>query len=92
MRLYEIVMVLKTSLSDKEREKWLETVKGWVKDFKVTNEEHWGQKPLAYKIKKEVAGVYHKIELEGENSLPADLEKRLINTEHVLRHLIFRKK
>ena len=91
MRLYELVLVLKTSLSEKEREKFLETVKGYLKDFKIT-EDHWGQKPLAYKIKHEVAGVYHKLELEGEGSLPADFEKRLIHFDQVLRHLLLRKK
>ena len=91
MRLYDLVLVLKTSLSEKEREKFLDTVKGWLKDFKLT-EESWGQKPLAYKIKHEVAGFYHKIQLEGEKALPADLEKKLLNSENVLRHLVLRKK
>lgn len=91
MRLYELVLVLKTSLSDKEREKQVKTIKEWLGDIKVKTEEAWGQKPLAYKIKREVAGFYHKMELEGE-TFPKDFEKRLVNEQNVLRHLLLRKK
>ncbi len=92
MRTYELVLVLKPSLTEKERAKLVETVKNWFKDFKVSKEEEWGQKPLAYKIKKEIAGFYHVLNLEGEQGLPADYEKKLMNDESVLRHLLLRKK
>ena len=91
MRLYEVVLVLKSSLSDKEREKLLDTVKSWLKGVKVLKEESWGQKPLAYKIKREVSGVYHKFEMEAEN-IPAGFEKLLNAQDNVLRHLLLRKK
>ncbi len=90
MRLYDLILVLKTSLSEKEREKLLDTVKADLKGFKI-KDDHWGQKPLAYKIKREVAGVYHKLELEGDGILSTDMVKKLINNESVLRHLIIRK-
>jgi ribosomal protein S6 len=91
MRLYDLVLVLKSSLSDKEREKQITTVKEWLKDVKVTTEDAWGQKPLAYKIKKEISGFYHKMELEAE-TIPTGFEKRLIQNENILRHLLLRKK
>ena len=92
MRLYELVVVLKTSLSDADRKKMLDQVKTWLGDVKVIKEEDWGQKPLAYKIKREVAGVYHKWELETEKVIPADFETRLIRSDSVLRHLLLRTK
>ena len=92
MRLYELVLVLKTSLSEADRKKTLETIKGLVKDLKVASEEDWGQKPLSYKIKKEIAGVYHMMKLEGESAVPADFEARLLRNENVLRHLLVRVK
>ena len=92
MRLYELVLVFRPSLSEKERAKLLETIKGWFKEFKITKEEEWGQKPLAYKIKKELAGFYYDLNLEGEQGLPADFEKRLMENENVLRYLLLRKK
>ena len=99
MRRYELVLVLRPSLSEKERGKLLETIKDWFKpaspqggDFKISKEEEWGQKPLAYKIKREIAGYYHMLNFEGEQGLPAGFEKRLMEHEQVLRHLLLRKK
>ena len=92
MRLYELVMVLRPSLSESERKKLIEGVKGWLKDVKVTKEEDWGQKPLAYRIKKEIAGVYHSLQFETENSVPLDFERRLTHTDEVIRHLLVRTK
>lgn len=91
MRLYDLVLILRSSLSEKEREKLLETVKSWLKDVKIVKEESWGQKPLAYKIKRELSGHYHKLELEAE-TIPTDFEKRLLLQENVLRHLLLRTK
>ncbi|CAN5161429.1 30S ribosomal protein S6 [soil metagenome] len=92
MRLYELVVVLRTSLSDADRKKVLDQVKTWLGDVKVAKEDDWGQKPLAYKIKKEVAGVYYKIDLETEKVVPPDFETRLIRNDSVLRHLLLRTK
>lgn len=91
MRLYDLVLVLRSSLSDKEREKLLGTVKDWLGKAKVVTEESWGQKPLAYKIKKELSGVYHRMELESE-SIAGDFEKKLNAQDNILRHLLLRKK
>ncbi len=91
MRLYEFVVVLKSSLKDAEQKKALDTIKGWIKDLKVVKEESLGQKPLAYAIKKELSGVYHHLHLEGEN-IPSDFETRVIQHEGVLRHLLLRTK
>jgi small subunit ribosomal protein S6 len=92
MRLYELVLVLRTSLTDEKRKKFLDKVKEWLKDAKVTQEDVWGQKPLAYKIKKELAGFYHILHLESEHGITKEFEKLLIADENVLRHLLIRKK
>ncbi len=91
MRLYELMLVIKTSLSDAERKKLVASIKDMVKDMKV-KEEELGQKPLAYKIKKELAGVYHILHLEGETGIAQDFEKKLLSNENILRHLLLRKK
>ncbi len=91
MRKYELTIVFRPKLDDKARKKLLETVKDWLKDVKVSKEEEWGQKPLAYPIKKEQAGYFVMLQLEGE-SLPSDVERRLLQTDEVLRHLLIRTK
>ena len=90
MRTYELVVVLKP-VDEKERKKTLETVKSWLGDLKVKAEKDWGSKALKFPIKKELTGFYVDFELEG-NSVPTDLEKKLLLAETVLRHLIVRKK
>ncbi len=91
MRTYELVLVVKPSVKEAERKKLLELVKGWLGKIKVSKEEDWGQKALAYTIKKEDSGHYYQLFLEGED-LPKDLETRIIQNNDVLRHLLLRTK
>jgi small subunit ribosomal protein S6 len=91
MRNYQLVLVLRPTLSESERKKVLGSVKDWLKEVKVTKEEEWGQKSLAYKIKRETAGFYVSYELEAE-VIPGDLEKRIIGLDSVIRHLVIKTK
>ena len=89
MRSYQLVLVLKTSLTETNRKKFLETVKGWLGKTKVSKEEEWGEKVLAYEIQHEKSGFYLNFLLESDK-LPADLEKKLMANENVLRHLVIK--
>jgi ribosomal protein S6 len=91
MRLYDLVLIIKSSLSEKEREKLIGTIKEWLKSVKIVKEEVWGQKPFAYKIKQDLSGFYHRMELEAAK-IPDDFEKKLVAHEDVIRHLLLRKK
>ena len=92
MRAYELVLVLKTSLSDANRKKLLEAIKSFLPELKIVKEDEWGQKPLAYSIKKEIAGYYLNWLFELKGELPKDFEKKLIINDNILRHLLLRKK
>ncbi|MBI2431240.1 MAG: 30S ribosomal protein S6 [Candidatus Levybacteria bacterium] len=92
MREYELVMVLRSSLTEAKRKKVLDTVKGWLKEMKVLKEDNWGLKPLAYKIKKETSGFFSVLSLEAKEAIPSDFEKKLLGVEDLLRHLLIRKK
>lgn len=91
MRNYQLVLALKTSLSEANRKKFLETVKSLLKGAKFTKEEEWGEKVLSYKIKKETNAFYVNYLFELKDELSKDLEKKLIATDDVLRHLLLRK-
>ncbi len=91
MRTYELVLVVKPSVKEADRKKLLELVKGWLGKVSVTKEEDWGQKALAYPIKKEDAGHYYQLFLEGE-TFPTDFETRVLQNKEVLRHLLLRTK
>ena len=89
MKTYQLVLVLKTSLTEANRKKFLETVKGWFGKAKIAKEEEWGEKVLAYEIQHQKSGFYLNYLLETDK-LPEDLEKKIFNSENVLRHLIIR--
>ncbi len=87
-----MVLVLRPSLSEADRKKLLTTIKEWLEGVTVAGEEDLGQKPLSYPIKKELAGFYHLMKLETEQVLPEDFEKRVMQNDKVIRHLLLRTK
>lgn len=92
MRSYDLVVVVRTSLSDAEKKKLIDSVKSELKDVKFTKEEEWGQKPLAYPIRKELTGHYYLLKFEGEVVIPAGFEQKLLRNDSILRHLLLRTK
>ncbi len=91
MRSYELILVTKTSLTDTLRKKLIVSVKSLLKDLKIVNENEVGLKSMAYKIKKEANGFYWDFALEGE-TVPMDFEKKLLENDNILRHLLLRTK
>lgn len=92
MRMYELVLVIKDSLTEEKRKKLIESVKSWLKTMKVTREDAWGVKAFAYPIKKERSGYYFVMAFEGVNGIATDFEKKILTNENILRHLLFRTK
>ncbi len=88
MRNYQLVLILRASLSQVNRKKAIETVKDYLKSAKIVKQDDLGEKDLAYPIKKESKGVYFSFLFEAESI--EGLEKRLIGTEDILRHLLIR--
>ena len=90
MRSYELVLIGKGSLSDSLRKKLITSIKSLLKDSKIVKENEVGLKHLAYKIKREDKGFYWDFTLEGEN-IPENFEKKLLENDNILRHLLLRK-
>ncbi len=91
MRTYELVLVLKSGLTESQQKKVVDTLKTWLKAVKVVKEDNLGKKQLSYPIKRETSGIYLGYLLEVE-TIPADLEKRILGQDGILRHLLVRKK
>lgn len=91
MRQYELVLVMRPSLTEDKRKKLIDSVKTWLKDVKFLKEEALGQKPLAYQINRETSGYYYYLSFEGKK-VSEDLEKRILAQESVVRHLLVRTK
>jgi ribosomal protein S6 len=91
MRSYSLTLIVSPDLKEDARKKLLDSVSGFLKDSKGFKSEEWGQKPLTYPIKRQVAGYFAHYSFETEN-LPEDLEKRIITADGVLRHLLLKLK
>lgn len=93
MRTYELALVFRPSLSEAQRKKLLDSIKGWLKDIKIVKEDAWGLKALSYPIKKETSGYFSVLSLEaGDAVMSADVEKKIQAQEDIIRHLLIRKK
>lgn len=89
--IYNLTLVLRSSLKDTERKKLLESIKDLLGKAKVAEKE-WGQKVLSYPIKKQVSGVFLSWNIDSDSIVPPDFEKKLLNNDSVLRHLLLRNK
>jgi len=87
---YSLTLVLKSSLKDADKKKIIDGVTDSFGKAKI-NEKEWGQKPLSYPIKREVSGLFVNFVIEGENLVPSDFEKKLIQNDNILRHLLLRR-
>ncbi|PMP78031.1 MAG: 30S ribosomal protein S6 [Sulfurihydrogenibium sp.] len=90
MRHYELVFVLKPTLSDEELNARVEAIQNLIKDNQgeIYNVEKWGRKTLAYPIQKFNSGYYYLINYKTDNNkLPGILEYNLRINEDVIRFL-----
>lgn len=89
-RAYEFAVVLNPELSDAELERLGHSIKSLIEknEGKVINEDIWGRKPTAYKLRGHREGFYafFDIEMAPQNVFAFDQAVKL--TEGVLRHLI----
>ena len=92
MRKYELVLVLRSSLTETQRKEIVDEVKAQLQSVSILEEHDWGSKALAYPIKHELTGHYIDIIMQSETGLPVDLEKRLLANTDILRHLLIRTK
>ena len=89
MREYELTVLIHPDL-----EADLETPLTTVRDIvtgnggKVTTEDNWGKKRLAYRIAKEDFAVYVFMEIELPAAAVAKVDSTLNITDSVLRHLL----
>ncbi len=58
---------------------------------KVTKEDLWGERDLAYPIKKNTKGYYVHFEFETDPALAKDLDKNLKVEEDIIRYLLIRR-
>ena len=98
MKNYEIMFIVKPTLAEEEiktvASKFQKTLE--TNGAKVTNVDAWGQKTLAYEIKKGndtfKSGYYYVIDLEANDDKAINEFNRLaLISSDIIRHLIIKK-
>lgn len=87
---YELMVIIPATISDEELPSNLSKVTELLANhgMKITKEDDLGKRKLAFPIKHVRQGFYHVFALEGPRSSIKELDKSLILTPEVLRHLI----
>ena len=98
MRNYEIMFIVKPALAEAEISKVAEDLKKTLESYgsKVTSVDAWGQRTLAYEIKKRSdvfkSGYYYVYQVEANDDLGVKEFDRVAGiSADVIRHLIIRK-
>ncbi len=90
---YELIFIVDPRLSDEETVAVSDEYKELLTSLgaKVTKEESWGKRKLAYEIKNFTEGSYvlFNVEVNGANPF-VEVERRLHQNEKILRYLTVR--
>lgn len=92
MRRYELMLVLRPDAPDERIAAIVDrTTRQITADGgQIIKVAPWGRRRLAYSIGPYREGSYHIVVFEGAAALIAEIERSLLITEEVLRHLIIR--
>ncbi len=87
---YEILFIVPNKFTEEEAKKVISNLRELIEtnDGKITYEEYWGKKKLAYKIKHNEYGYYALYEFDLEREKLADLNRLIRLNNEVLRHQI----
>ena len=91
MRTYEVLFILSPQVPEEEATTLSTEFKRIAEGTgaKLTHEEAWGRRRLAYPINKFNEGNYHLFVFETEGGLN-ELDRRMKNSDRILRHMIVR--
>ena len=91
MRTYEVLFILSPQVPEEEATTLSTEFKRIAEETgaKLTHEEAWGRRRLAYPINKFNEGNYQLLVLETEAGLN-ELDRRMKNSDRILRHMIVR--
>src|SRR5438105_14157694 len=91
MRTYEVLFILSPQVAEEEAPTLITDFKRVADSTgaKLSHEEAWGRRRMAYPIQKSHEGNYHLFAFESDGSL-SGLDRRMRNPGSVLRHMTVR--
>src|SRR5919106_1382921 len=92
MRRYELMLVLRPDVPDDRSQAVIDRTTRQIvtSGGQIVKVAPWGRRRLAYPIDRHREGSYHIIVFEAPSTAVAELERGLLITEDVLRHLVTR--
>ena len=92
MRRYELMLVVRPDLPDDKTQAVIDRTTRAITGSggQIVKVAPWGRRRLAYPIDRHREGSYHIILFESPNEAIAELERGLVITEELLRHLVTR--
>jgi small subunit ribosomal protein S6 len=92
MTRYETVFILTPVLSEDQTKEAVDKFRAFLKEngAKISHDENWGMRKLAYPIQKKSTGFYQLFEFDAEGTLIEKLETTYRRDERVLRFLTFK--
>lgn len=94
MRNYEIMFIVKPTLSEEEIKKVVANFQNVITNNagKVTNVTEMGQRELAYEINKFKNGYYYVFDIEAnDDKAIKEFDRLARNSQDIIRHLITKK-
>ncbi|BBM58532.1 MULTISPECIES: 30S ribosomal protein S6 [Leptotrichia] len=90
MRNYEIMFILSTQLTDEEKQAGVEFVEKTLTAAGATEvkTEIWGDRKLAYPIKKKENGYYVLTTFQADGTKFTEIESKLNINESILKYMI----
>ncbi|HEY7828449.1 MAG TPA: 30S ribosomal protein S6 [Candidatus Limnocylindrales bacterium] len=92
MRRYELMLVLRPDLADDKSQALIDRITRQITTSggQIVKVAPWGRRRLAYPIDRHREGSYHIIHFEAPAESIIELERSLLITEELLRHLVTR--
>lgn len=89
MRRYETIAIISPDLSEEDRSSLLERIKEIItqENGVLIDEDLWGNKKLAYEIKKKSRGFYARYDYCGMGPLVDELERSFRIDDRILKYL-----
>ena len=92
MRRYELMLVFRPDAPDERLSAIIDRTTRQITAAggQIVKVAPWGRRRLAYAIDRHREGAYHIVVFEAPTTVIAELERALLITEEVLRHLVVR--
>ncbi len=89
MRRYEQIVILDSDLSEDERSPVFDRLKELIPQYKgfLIDIDEWGQKKLAYEIKKKPRGFYAQVNFCGFGDLVGEMERFFRIDDRILKYM-----